>query len=212
MQIRIVLFHDLNQEEGRALLPKSTLVVKKALVPIANGSEEIEAVTLIDVLRRAGIEVCVASVEDYLKVTASRGVVLEADCFVADSLIDTWGLIALPGGMPGAERLGACAKLTQLITKQQESHSLLAAVCAAPAVILGRNHLIKGYRATCHPSLQDELARYATLVTDQSVVSDRNLITSQGPGTSMLFALTLVSALLGDDHAKRVAKPMLFEF
>jgi 4-methyl-5(b-hydroxyethyl)-thiazole monophosphate biosynthesis len=182
----------------------------KVLVPIADGSEEMEAVIIIDVLRRAGAEVCVASVMDNRKtVTASRGVRIEADCLLADCVDKTWAMIALPGGMPGAEHLQHCDKLITLIRTQFETHRWLAAICAAPAVVLGRHGLINQFTATCHPAFQQELARYAGQITDDAVVTDNHLITSQGPGTAMLFALTLIASLFNDQKADEIAGGMV---
>lgn len=182
------------------------------MVPIADGSEEIEAVTIVDVLRRAQAEVTLASVTKRLSISASRGVVIEADCLVEKCIDHHWDLIALPGGMPGAENLHKCTVLKSLLADQLSAGRWVGAICASPAVVLGRHDLILDYRATCHSAFRDELSGVVKEVSDEAVVKDRNLITSQAPGTAMNFALVLVSSLFGEDVARSVAKPMRVEF
>lgn len=184
----------------------------RVLVPIADGSEEIEAVTIVDVLRRAKAEVSLASVMPGRRITASRGVVIEADCLLEDCAAGHWDLIALPGGMPGAEHLHHCAPLIELIAGQLSSGRWLGAICASPAVVLGRHGLISGYRATCHSGFREELSGQVREARDEAVVIDRKLVTSQAPGTAMEFALQLVNCLYGEDLAKSVADPMRVVF
>ncbi|MFZ2039186.1 MAG: DJ-1 family glyoxalase III [Desulfobacterales bacterium] len=179
---------------------------KKVLVPIADGVEEIEAVCIIDVLRRAGAEVTVAAV-DNLEVTAARGVRLVADWRLADCAAERFDLIALPGGLPGAEHLRDCAVLTALLRDQAQQNRLYAAICAAPAVVLQHHGLLAGRRATCHPALADRLDPAAD--PGARVVVDGNCVTSQGPGTALEFALELVARLFGPERAEAVAGPML---
>jgi len=179
---------------------------KKVLVPIADGVEEIEAVCIIDVLRRAGAEVTVAAVGE-LAVTASRGVRLLADRPLESCRGEHFDLIALPGGLPGAEHLRDCGLLTDLLRQQARQNRLYAAICAAPAVVLQHHGLLVGRRATCHPALADRLDPAAR--PGARVVVDGNCITSQGPGTALEFALELVSRLFGPERAEAVAGPML---
>ncbi|MFO7494800.1 MAG: DJ-1/PfpI family protein [Desulfobacterales bacterium] len=179
---------------------------KKVLVPIADGVEEIEAVCIIDVLRRAGAEVTVAAVNT-LEVTAARGVRLVADCRLEDCAAERFELIALPGGQPGAEHLRDCAVLTALLRDQVRQNRLYAAICAAPVVVLQHHGLLAGRRATCHPALADRLDPAAG--PGARVVVDGNCVTSQGPGTALEFALELVTRLFGPERAEAVAGPML---
>ena len=183
-----------------------TTVTRTALVPIADGSEELEAVTIIDVLRRADVRVTVASV-DALTVTASRGTRLVADAIIDACADQTYDLIACPGGMPGAEHLRDSSVLTALLHAQQTSGRLIAAICAAPVVVLQHHGLLAGRRATCHPSVADQLQNTAAL--DQRVVVDGNLITSRGPGTAIEFSIELIAQLLGRAKAREVAQAML---
>ncbi|WP_019602728.1 DJ-1 family glyoxalase III [Teredinibacter turnerae] len=178
------------------------------LVPIADGSEEIEAVTIIDVLVRAGAEVTVASVMERTGITASRGVKLDANCLI-ESCGQDWDLIALPGGLPGADHLAQSAPLMALVRHQLAEQRLLAAICAAPAVVLGRHGLLADRVATCYPGFQGELASQARTVSVERVVEDGNLITSQGPGTAMEFSLALVTRLFGTEKATAVANGLL---
>jgi len=180
------------------------MISKKALVVIADGTEELEAVTIIDVLRRAEADVTVASV-GAKEVTASRGVKLVADALISDCMDQTYDLIALPGGMPGAEHLRDSSVLAQLLKAQAESGRLYAAICASPAVVLKTHGLLAGRKATCYPSMMSELPN----AEDARVVVDGNCITSQGPGTALAFALELVKLLFGPEKSQEVAKAML---
>ena len=179
---------------------------KKALVPIANGTEEIEAVCIIDVLRRAGTSVTVASVEE-LQVTASRGVKLVADQLIDDCVDETYDLIALPGGMPGAEHLRDSKDLEEMLKRQRQEGRLYAAICASPVVVLQHHGLLKGCRATCHPDFVDQLENADAAET--RVVVDGPCITSRGPGTAIEFALKLVTVLYGERKAEEVGRRML---
>jgi 4-methyl-5(b-hydroxyethyl)-thiazole monophosphate biosynthesis len=181
-------------------------VNKRVLVPIADGCEEMEAVVVIDTLRRAGAKVVVASVGQH-QITASRGVKLVADCLLGECLNDTFDLIVLPGGIPGAEHLRDSKELIQLLARQVESGRLFGAICAAPAVVLQHHGFLVGRRATCHPSFQTQLADRSQV--DSRVVVDGPCVTSQGPGTALEFALTLVALLWGEEKAKAVAAPMV---
>ena len=179
---------------------------KKVLVPIADGSEEIEAVGIIDILRRAGAEVTVASVDD-LQITASRGVKITADCLISDCMDQTFDLIALPGGMPGAEHFRESSQLVDMLKKQREAGRLYAAICASPAVVFQPHGLLAGKKATCHPGRKDTLENKEA--ADSRVVVDGNCITGQGPGSAMEFALKLVELLLGKEKMKQVEGPLV---
>jgi len=179
---------------------------KHILVPIADGCEEMEAVTIIDTLRRAGGQVTVAGV-DSREVAASRGVKLVADCLLDDCLAESYDLIVLPGGMPGAQHLHDSEALAQLLAQQVREGKLYAAICAAPAVVLQPHGFLAGRRATCHPSFQEHLGDRS--YADERVVIDGNCVTSQGPGTALEFALALVRLLYGQKKAAAVAAPMI---
>jgi 4-methyl-5(b-hydroxyethyl)-thiazole monophosphate biosynthesis len=181
------------------------------LVPIADGTEEMEAVVTIDVLRRAGLDVCVASVmEGRQQVTSAHNLGLVADKQIAECNGTTWDVIAMPGGMPGAVHLHDSTTLKDLLVEQQRSGRWIAAICATPAVVLGRHGLLNGAKATCYPAFQEELAEKTTVVKDQKVVVDGKIITSQGPATAIHFALAIVENLCGAEKAQEVASGMLF--
>lgn len=182
----------------------------RVLVPIADGSEEIEAVTIVDVLRRAGADVTLASAMTTEDICASRGIAIHSDCLLGECVERAWDLIALPGGMPGADNLHHCEPLTQMLQTQFEQGRWVGAICAAPAVVLGRHGLIRSYRATCHSGFRQELRGYVREALNERVVVDRNLITSQAPGTALAFALQLVTCLCGKEVAETVAEPMAY--
>jgi 4-methyl-5(b-hydroxyethyl)-thiazole monophosphate biosynthesis len=180
---------------------------KTVLVPIANGTEELEAVTVIDLLVRAGAAVTVASVDSQLQVTASRGVQLVADCLIADCRDTTYDLIVLPGGLPGAEHLRDCGVLVDMLKAQKQAGRLYAAICAAPAVALAPHGLLDDKRATCYPTCADQLPD--TSRAADRVVVDGNCITSQGPGTAIAFAIELIRQLCDEATATQVADAAL---
>jgi len=178
----------------------------RVLVPIADGTEEIEAVCIIDVLRRAGADVTVAAVGDR-QITASRGVRIVADCTIEDCRESNFDLIALPGGIPGAEHLRDSQPLVALLRRHQAAGGWYGAICAAPAVVLSHHGLLGGRQATSHPAFADRLGDGQAVAS--RVVVDGKCVTSQGPGTALEFALTLVALLMGEAKAKEVATPML---
>lgn len=178
-----------------------------ALVPIAHGSEDIEAVTLIDVLRRADVAVTVASVHDDPAVIAARQTRITADALLGECAGSPYDLIALPGGMPGAESLGQSEPLTGMLREQRDAGRWYAAICAAPAVALEPNGLLEGRAATAHPGFQTRLSNQSRI--SERVVIDGHCVTSQGPGTALEFSLTLVECLLGKDKRDAVGAPMV---
>eukprot|EP00899_Mesostigma_viride_P011288 jgi/Mesvir1/2015/Mv06197-RA.1 len=181
---------------------------KKVLVPIADGTEEMEAVITIDVLRRAGIDVTVASCAQSKTVTASRGIKVTADQPIDACANTKFDLIALPGGMPGAEHLRDCATLASLLKSHVASTKPYAAICASPAVVLQSAGLLGANdRATAHPAFSPKLPNQSAV--NERVVTDKLLTTSRGPGTAFEFGLQLVEVLLGADARQSVAKPLL---
>lgn len=180
--------------------------VKTALVPVADGSEDIETVCIIDVLRRAEIDVTVASVmPGQLEITAARKTRIVADTSIETCLQQEFDLIALPGGLPGAENLRDSSTLIEMLTRQRDSGRLFSAICASPAVVFASHKLDAGFHTTAHPGFTQLLSDFK----DARTVVDRHCITSQGPGTAIEFALTLVQALLGEEKRNQVAEPMV---
>jgi 4-methyl-5(b-hydroxyethyl)-thiazole monophosphate biosynthesis len=180
---------------------------KTVLVPVADGTEELEAVAIIDVLRRAGAKVTVASVTGTRQITASRGVVIVADALIEDCTEKDYDLVVLPGGIPGAEHLRDSAELIGILKRQRDETRLYGAICASPAVVLEHHGLLAGHQATCHPGFVDQLT--STDRIDDRVVMDGNCFTSRGPGTAVEFALALVERLYGKSKRYGVAAPMV---
>ncbi|MES1942972.1 DJ-1 family protein [Salinisphaera sp. PC39] len=169
------------------------------LVPLADGFEEIEAITVIDILRRAGVEVTAAGV-DGRTVHASRGVTVEADALLDEVADRDYDLVVLPGGAGGAKRLTEDARVQALIRRQHEAGRSLGAICAAPMALVAAG-VLGGRRATSFPGfLQPGDAE----LSEEPVVHDRGVTTSRGPGTAMPFALALVEQLCGADKRDEV--------
>lgn len=188
------------------------MAAKRVLVPIADGSEEIETTCITDTLVRFGAEVTVASVMpgDSLLCKMSRNIHFQADVSIEEACGEdaAWDLVVLPGGMPGAAHLRDCKPLVELLKKQKESGKMYGAICAAPAVALAANGLIaEGAAATCYPApgFREKLSQ----VSDKNVVISDNLITSQGPGTALEFGLTLGELLFGKEKRDEIASQML---
>jgi len=177
------------------------------LVPIATGSESLETVTIVNVLRRAGIEVVIASIEDSPSVLCTRGIALNADALYQDIAARTFDAIILPGGEKGASKLGAHPALMEKIKQQRMDHRWYGGICAAPALALAPHELLDGKQATCYPAFRDQLIHYV----DQPVVVDGHCVTSQGPATAIAFGLKLVELLAGADASREVAAAVLAE-
>jgi 4-methyl-5(b-hydroxyethyl)-thiazole monophosphate biosynthesis len=165
------------------------------LIPLAQGCEELEAVTLIDLLRRAGIHVVTAGLDDQ-PVTASRGTRLIPDVSLDKVAQQEFDMIVLPGGLPGADNLNSDARIHALLKRTAERGNITAAICAAPTV-LANTGLLDGRRATGYPGFLDKLNLPTTTLQDEAVVVDGHVVTSKGPGTAMDFALTLIELLVG---------------
>jgi 4-methyl-5(b-hydroxyethyl)-thiazole monophosphate biosynthesis len=174
--------------------------MKRVLVPLAPGFEEIEAVTVIDILRRAGLTVTVAGTEDG-PIIASRQTRHHPDCRLSDVRADDFDAIVLPGGQPGVDNLAADPHLRRLLDQFRQRGALIAAICAAP-LLLSEAGLLQGRRATAHPSVRDRLR--AGAIAEERVVVDGTLVTSQAAGTAMEFAFRLVEILCGPDKVREV--------
>ena len=172
----------------------------KVLVPLADGCEELEAVTIIDLLRRAGIEVVTAGLKPGI-VKASRGVRLVPDTTLDVALQDSYDMVVLPGGMPGATHLKEDARIIELLKKMAAADKYTAAICAAP-MVLAEAGLLQGKHATSYPGFLDALPGVTSSAA--AVVQDGKVLTSRGPGTAMDFALALVEALAGSDKRQQV--------
>ncbi len=174
---------------------------KHVLVPVAQGIEEMEAITIIDVLRRAGAKVTVASVDEK-EIQAARGIRFQADCLIEDCMDTVFDLIVLPGGIPGAENLKKSERLGQLLKGQAESERYFGAICASPAVVLHHHGLVTPGKCTCHPGFTHMIDNGN--VEDQAVVVDGNCVTSKGAGTALAFALKLTEILFPAETVREV--------
>ncbi len=181
-------------------------VVPKVLIPLAQGCEELEAVTIIDLLRRAEIDVITASLSDE-PVTCSRGTVIIADVLLDSILDDDFDLMVLPGGLPGADNLNADPRIHQLITRLSGDGKLIGAICAAPKVLV-ENGILDGKKATAYPGSLDTLDLSKITLNEEAIQIDGNVITSKGPGTAMDFALTLIEVLLDKQARNNVEIPL----
>jgi len=171
----------------------------KVAVFVADGSEEVEAITPVDLLRRARVDVDVVSVMPALEITASRDVKLIADKKIEDINFDDYDCLVLPGGVRGTNNLNACEELKKQLIRFNDQGKGIAAICAAPTVFAGLG-LLKDKTSTCNPGFWEELrAGGANLIEDSKVVVCGNIITSQAMGTSVDFGLALVGYLCGED-------------
>ena len=178
----------------------------KVLVPLADGFEEIEAVTVIDVLRRGGVDVVSASVHDRLEVRGAHGMQLKADRQFDEAKADAYDAIVLPGGSEGAENLRRSEAVAERLRRQHESGHLLCAICAAPTVLEAVGALDEETEVTCYPTCQDGLERPWT---PAPVVVDGSVITGQAPGSAILFGLVILQTLAGERVARKVAQGMV---
>ena len=172
------------------------------LIPLAQGCEELEAVTVIDLLRRAGIQVTTAGL-DHEPVTCSRGTVLIPDSDIDTELKNDFDMIVLPGGLPGADHLNDDQRIRELLVKMANSEKYTAAICAAPKV-LASTGLLDNRRATSFPGALDGQPTENMSYEEAPVVQDGKVITSRGPGTAMDFALQLIEVLSGSAKRNQV--------
>jgi 4-methyl-5(b-hydroxyethyl)-thiazole monophosphate biosynthesis len=179
----------------------------RVLVPLAQGCEELEAVTVIDLLRRAGIEVVTAGLADG-PVRASRGVVLLPDTTLDRVVDEDFDMVVLPGGLPGADHLDADPRVRRLLRRMADAGRYTAAICAAPKVLASAG-LLDSRRATAYPGVLDRLNLPRTQVLQDAVVTDGHVVTSRGPGTAMDFALELIERLLGRPKREEVERPLV---
>ncbi len=177
------------------------------LVTLASGSEELEAITVVDLLRRAEIDVTVASL-DGQPVTCSRNTTIVPDCGLDDALSRDFDMIVLPGGLPGADNLDDDARVHELLKRMNDQGKFVTAICAAPK-ILAHAGLLDGKRATSYPGFLDNLGLPEVRSTGAAVERDGTIITSRGPGTAMDFALALIDALIGGRRRNQVEERLV---
>lgn len=179
----------------------------RVLVPLAAGCEELEAVTIVDLLRRAGIEVVTAGLQAG-PIAASRGVVLVPDMPLDEALKQDFDAVVLPGGQPGATNLEQDTRVRGLLQRMANDGRTVAAICAAPKVLAAAG-LLDGKRATCYRGAIEPAQFPKVKLESRAVVADGNIVTSRGPGTAMDFALELVRMLVGREARDRVEAGLL---
>lgn len=173
----------------------------------ADGFEEIEGLTVVDILRRAGIDISMISINGKKKVTGAHGIALDTDEDIVQCDPDKLDMLVLPGGMPGTMNLAACEKLTEALKKADQEKRGIAAICAAPSM-LGDLGFLKGKKAVCYPGFESRLTGAEVLAVP--VVTDGHITTSRGMGTAIAFALELAKRLKDEETAKQVGRSIIY--
>lgn len=174
---------------------------------LANGFEEIEALTVVDLLRRADIQVKTVSLMEEKTVYGSRGIPVISDILFKDGDYERCAMLVLPGGMPGTTNLCNHKEFNKVLIEYNEMKKPIAAICAAP-MVLAKAGIFAGHKATIYAGMENELE--GAIATKGNVVVSENLITSKGPGTAMDFALKIISVLADEEKAKEVAEELLY--
>ncbi len=178
----------------------------RVAIVLANGFEEIEAITQIDVLRRAGVDVVTAGVGGK-RIVGAHNVAVEADTTVSE-LSGALDGVVLPGGMPGSQTLGETPAVQELVKRVDSEQGKIAAICAAPALALSPTGILQGKTATCYPGFEENFPEGVTR-SEERVVVDGRVITSRAPGTALEFALTLVGQFVSAEKAEQLRQGLL---
>ncbi|BBF44346.1 DJ-1/YajL/PfpI superfamily protein [Lachnospiraceae bacterium KM106-2] len=181
--------------------------MSKVFVFLADGFEEIEGLTVVDLLRRAEIDVTMISVTDTIEVMGAHGIVVTADKIYEEVHMDEADMLVLPGGMPGTKTLGKHEPLVTKLKEFEKQGKWIAAICAAPSV-LGMNGILQGRKATCYPGFEDKL-QGAEVVKDK-VVIDNHVITSRGLGTAIEFASEIIAQFKGQETARKIKEDIIY--
>lgn len=174
---------------------------------LAEGFEDIEALAVVDILRRGNVPVQTVSITDTLSVKSAHGVSVQADILLKEVEAGDAACLICPGGLPGASNLGDCKSLIGLLQQQYDKGGLVAAICAAPALVLSQLSIRKRHSVTCYPGFEAHLPAYD--VTAEGVVVDDNVITGKGPGFAIPFGLKILEELTSPEVAREVAEGML---
>ncbi|MDF2472463.1 MAG: hypothetical protein K0R21_245 [Anaerocolumna sp.] len=176
--------------------------MKKVYIFLADGFEEVEGLTVVDLLRRAGIETCMVSITGTKEITGSHNIRVIADQLFEETDYNDAKMLILPGGMPGTKHLGEHKGLVNLLCEFHKKGNLISAICAAPSV-LGKNHILQGRKVTSFPGYEDQLigAEY----TGNKVEKDSNIITSKGLGTALDFSLAIIETIINKETADKIA-------
>lgn len=185
--------------------------MKKSYIFLAEGFEEVEALTVVDIMRRAGMNVATVSIYDTPVVTGAHGIGVQTDCLFTDvqDFNDADWLI-FPGGMPGAVNLRQFEPLMNVLEAHAADGGNIAAICAAPAVVLADMGLLKGKEATCYPGFDGVLKENKAIYRDSPAIVDGNIVTGNGPASAMRFALTIVQQACGNEKSQEVGAGLLF--
>lgn len=181
--------------------------MKRVCVFLADGFEEIEALTVVDVLRRAGVRVETVSISENEMVQGAHWISVKADRVFEETDFSGMDMIVLPGGMPGTKNLQKHRELGRLLQEYDKEEKWIAAICAAPS-ILGEMGMLSGRRACCYPSFEEKLT--GAQVVEEPAVADGHIITGRGMGTAIPFALKLAEALVGAEKAEQIGKDILY--
>lgn len=176
--------------------------MKKIYVFLANGFEEIEAISVVDILRRANMLAVTCSIGSHKEVSGAHGITVTADLLFDETDFNDADMLVLPGGMPGTSNLNNHVPLKELIVQHRQKGKALAAICAAP-MILGNLNLLKGIEANCYPGFEEMLK--GAILSNQKVVESNSIITANGPGVAIDFALKIIEYFKGKDTADEVA-------
>ncbi|GHU25016.1 DJ-1 family protein [Spirochaetia bacterium] len=179
----------------------------KALIFLAEGFEEVEALTPVDFLRRAGIEVTMCAVGSERTVTGSHRIPVTADVTIESLPDQQWDAVLLPGGMPGSKHLAESEPVQKMVVEMADSGKIVAAICAAPALVLGPLGVLKGRKFTCYPGMEQKVS--GSIWTQDRVAVDANIITSRGAGTAGLWSCAIIAALAGESAAQDIAKSVV---
>lgn len=178
---------------------------------LAPGFEEIEALATVDAMRRAGMKVVEVAVADTKNITGATGQTVVADSLITEIDPSDAEWIIIPGGQPGADNLHSMPKINEIIRSQYERGGKIAAICAGPAVVVAPTGILKGKKATCYPGLGNMIEAHGGIYVKEPVVVDGNVITSEGPGTTLKFARAIITASAGRQKADETLASMLVE-
>lgn len=183
--------------------------MKQVVMLFATGFEEVEALMTVDLLRRGGVAVSLASITDEMTVCGSHDIKVGMDTTLSEVDLGQMDAILIPGGMPGTTNLGADEKVCQALVQMNEAGKIVGAICAAPSV-LGACGILQGKKATCYPGFEDQLD--GAVFVDEMAVVDGNVVTSRGLGTAMEFGFCLLEQLVSKEAADEVREKIIFKY
>lgn len=176
---------------------------------IANGSEETECLAVIDLLKRAGIEVVLTSIHQSKTIKSSHNILITADATADEVDLNDCDGYFVPGGLPGSEYISQCFEVISALKDGESKGKMISAICAAPGVVLGRHNLLSGKRATCYPGFEKEFKE--GIYVDKAVVRDNNFITAKGLGCALDLGLAIIAYFQGKDKALQIKKQIQYD-